>query len=131
VQRIFVGAVVIEESATLTRPDATWTFGRYGVAIDGDLALVLGDRVVSDPTAPSGVRWDGVAYLYRRSGTQWNYQSRLGPSIFWDERMRGTLADPGFPAFATRVGLLGYWKTTGTKPDVCNEESPPPFCKML
>ena len=54
-----------------------------------------------------------------------------GPSIFWDQRMRGTLADPGFPALATQLGLLKYWTTTGTKPDVCNEESPPPFCKLI
>jgi hypothetical protein len=54
-----------------------------------------------------------------------------GPSIFWDRSMRGTLADPGFPALARQLGLFGYWTTTRTKPDVCNEESPPPFCKMI
>jgi DNA-binding winged helix-turn-helix (wHTH) protein/tetratricopeptide (TPR) repeat protein len=54
-----------------------------------------------------------------------------GPSIFWDQSMRGTLADPGFRALATQLGLLKYWTTTRTKPDVCNEESPPPFCKMI
>jgi hypothetical protein len=45
--------------------------------------------------------------------------------------MRATLGDPGFPAVATQLGLLDYWKTTRTKPNVCNEESPPPFCKMI
>jgi hypothetical protein len=54
-----------------------------------------------------------------------------GPSLFWDQSMRRTLADPGFPALATQLGLLNYWTTTRTKPDVCNEESPPPFCKMI
>jgi tetratricopeptide (TPR) repeat protein len=54
-----------------------------------------------------------------------------GPSILWDQSMRGTLADPGFPALATQLGLLKYWTTTRTKPDVCNEESSPPFCKMI
>jgi DNA-binding winged helix-turn-helix (wHTH) protein/tetratricopeptide (TPR) repeat protein len=54
-----------------------------------------------------------------------------GPSIFWDPSMRGTLADPGFPAVATQLGLLNYWKTTRSKPDVCNEDSSPPFCKMI
>jgi DNA-binding winged helix-turn-helix (wHTH) protein/tetratricopeptide (TPR) repeat protein len=54
-----------------------------------------------------------------------------GPSIFWDQSMRRTLADPGFPALATELGLLNYWTTTRTKPDVCNEESAPPFCKMI
>jgi len=54
-----------------------------------------------------------------------------GPSIFWGQSMRGILADPGFPALATQLGLLKYWTTTRTKPDVCNEESPPPFCTMI
>jgi tetratricopeptide (TPR) repeat protein len=54
-----------------------------------------------------------------------------GPSIFWDQSMRGTLEDPGFPAVAKQIGLLDYWTTTRTKPDVCNEEPSPPFCKML
>jgi tetratricopeptide (TPR) repeat protein len=58
-------------------------------------------------------------------------KERPGPSIFWDHSMRATLGDPGFPAVATQLGLLHYWKTTRTKPDVCNEESPPPFCKMI
>jgi len=93
--------VVIEESATLTRPDATWTFGRFGVAIDGDYALVSGERVVSDSTAPSGVRWDGVAYLYRRSGTQWNYQSRLGPI--------GTISLEKRPGLAMKDGIAVIW----------------------
>jgi DNA-binding winged helix-turn-helix (wHTH) protein/tetratricopeptide (TPR) repeat protein len=54
-----------------------------------------------------------------------------GPSIFWHQSMRETLADPGFPALAKQLGLLNYWTTTRTKPDVCNEESSPPFCKMI
>jgi tetratricopeptide (TPR) repeat protein len=58
-------------------------------------------------------------------------QEYPGPSLFWDRRMRGTLADPGFPALATQLGLLKYWTTTHTRPDVCNEEAAPPFCRMI
>lgn len=54
-----------------------------------------------------------------------------GPSLFWDRRMRGILSDPGFPALATQLGLLEYWKSTQTRPDVCNENAPPPFCQMI
>nr|AQQ74670.1 hypothetical protein [uncultured bacterium] len=54
-----------------------------------------------------------------------------GPAIFWDPSMRGTLVDPGFPALVTELDLVKYWKTTGTRPDVCREGSPPPFCAML
>jgi hypothetical protein len=69
--------VVIEESAALTSPDPAWTFGRYGVAIDGDYALISGSRVVQDPEGE--VHEEGTAFLYRRSGTSWLYQGRLGP----------------------------------------------------
>lgn len=54
-----------------------------------------------------------------------------GPSIFWHQSLRRTLEDPGFPALATQLGLLKYWSTSGTKPDVCSEETSPPFCKTI
>jgi tetratricopeptide (TPR) repeat protein len=58
-------------------------------------------------------------------------QQYPGPSLFWDRRMRGTLDDPGFSAVATQLGLLKYWTTTHTKPDVCDEKEPPAFCRMI
>jgi tetratricopeptide (TPR) repeat protein len=54
-----------------------------------------------------------------------------GPSLFWDRSMRGTLDDPGFPALAEQLGLLKYWTTTHTRPDVCDEKVPPSFCRMI
>ena len=72
--------VVLEEVATLTRPDASWeNFGRFGVAIDGDWALVSAERFVEDASAPSGSRHEGTAFLYRRSGAAWVYAGQLGP----------------------------------------------------
>jgi tetratricopeptide (TPR) repeat protein len=53
------------------------------------------------------------------------------PALFWDRSMRKTLDDPGFPALATQLGLLKYWTTTHTRPDVCSEKTPPPFCRMI
>jgi len=54
-----------------------------------------------------------------------------GPSIFWYPSMRASLDDPDFPALATQLGLMEYWKTTRTRPDVCNEKAAPSFCKMI
>jgi tetratricopeptide (TPR) repeat protein len=53
------------------------------------------------------------------------------PSLFWNRSMRGVLNDPGFPAVAKQLGLLTYWKTSHTKPDVCLTESAPPFCRLI
>lgn len=90
---------------------------------------------------PEGEQTDAVAKLLADLGANresFQIAARIattreypGPSIFWDRSMRGTLADPGFPALATQLGLVNYWTTTRTKPDVCNEGSPPPFCKMI
>jgi hypothetical protein len=45
--------------------------------------------------------------------------------------MRRVLHDPGFPAVAEEVGLMKYWKESGTKPDACNDKDPAPFCGMI
>lgn len=54
-----------------------------------------------------------------------------GPSVFWNRSMIGTLSDPTFPAMAERFGLINYWKTSGTRPDVCTGRAAPPFCRMI
>jgi len=73
--------VVIENVyALVPPPDPTWEIlGGFGVAIDGDYALVSGERFVADSTALNGVRHDGAVFIYKRSGTSWNYLGRLGP----------------------------------------------------
>ena len=56
---------------------------------------------------------------------------RFDRSALWQPGMASALRDPSFPAFADRVGLMRYWKTTHTKPDVCSTGNPPPFCRMI
>jgi tetratricopeptide (TPR) repeat protein len=89
---------------------------------------------------PEHQQWDVVAKLLADLGANheaFQIATRLatkehpGPSLFWDRSMRGALTDPGFPAVATQLGLLKYWTTTHTRPDVCDEKAPPPFCRMI
>jgi Tfp pilus assembly protein PilF len=49
----------------------------------------------------------------------------------WYPSMAGAIHDPSFPAVAQRLGLMTYWKTSHTKPDVCTAKGPPPFCRMI
>jgi tetratricopeptide (TPR) repeat protein len=56
---------------------------------------------------------------------------RFNRAVLWQPSMAGALRDPSFPAFADSVGLMRYWKTTHTKPDVCSAANAPPFCKMI
>ncbi len=82
-----------------------------------DVALLLGEL---------GADHDAFLLATRLSAK--NYP---GPSLFWYPSMRGALSDPGFPALATKLGLMKYWKTTRTRPDVCNQQAPPPFCRII
>jgi len=49
----------------------------------------------------------------------------------WYPTMDGVRRDPSFPALLQRLGLIHYWKTTHTRPDVCADKNAPPFCGML
>jgi tetratricopeptide (TPR) repeat protein len=53
------------------------------------------------------------------------------PSTLWYPSMRGALNDPSMPSLLERFGLMRYWKTTHTKPDVCSAKDSPPFCRMI
>ncbi len=71
--------IVLEETATLpVPPGPAWAnFGRYGVAIDQNYAVVLGERIVSTDV---GDFWEAAALLYRRVGQNFVYQGQLGPA---------------------------------------------------
>ena len=56
---------------------------------------------------------------------------RDDPTLFWYPSMRRVLNDPGFPALAQQLGLMTYWKTSHSRPDVCGEQGPPPFCRLI
>jgi tetratricopeptide (TPR) repeat protein len=89
---------------------------------------------------PEDQQTDAVANLLAELGAShaaFGIASRLavqsfpGPSLFWYPSMRATLSDPGFPALAAQLGLMDYWKKSRTRPDVCAENAPPPFCAAI
>ena len=53
------------------------------------------------------------------------------PWIFWRRSMRDVLNEPAFPAVANELGLMSYWRTSRTKPDVCLTKREPPFCRLI
>jgi tetratricopeptide (TPR) repeat protein len=111
------------------RAQASSDFGAKAQAVAALLALTEAEQSEAVARLLADLGADREAFqIAARIATTREYP---GPSIFWHQSMRGALADPGFPAVATQLGLFKYWTATGTKPDVCNEESAPPFCKML
>lgn len=53
------------------------------------------------------------------------------PWLFWRRSMRAILHEPDFPAVATRLGLIAYWRRSRTKPDACLTQGAPAFCRMI
>jgi tetratricopeptide (TPR) repeat protein len=58
-------------------------------------------------------------------------ERRSAPAMLWHPSMRTALDQPDFPALATELGLMKYWKATRTKPDACNNKNAPAFCRMI
>ena len=52
-------------------------------------------------------------------------------SLLFMPSMGGAIRDPAFPAFANKYGLMTYWKTTRTRPDICSAKEAPSFCRMI
>jgi len=116
---LFAGAasarpVVLEEVATLSPPDSSWQdLGRIDVAIDGDFALVSAERSVPDPYEETGFRREMAAFVYQRSGTNWNYTSQLGPIVARHDRSTPGLAMKGGIAVVA-LGLARIYERAGT-----------------
>jgi tetratricopeptide (TPR) repeat protein len=73
-----------------------------------------------------GAHHEALGMLANRIGSRLDW-----PSMLRYPSMRGALDDPAFPAVAQRLGLMRYWKTTHTRPDICSAKNSPPFCRMI
>ncbi len=92
--------VVVEHSVTLTNPDRTnWPYFGRQVAIDGDYALVLGERVNTPPEAVDPER-HRIVWVYHREGEAWNFVGPLAPEEVIDS------GDGFTPAVAMRNGIV-------------------------
>ena len=148
----FAGYIAVSK-ATATGDIKSLLDPKLPISAERRAALIKGYRAVASRDAaaraqavealialPEKEQGDAVAKLLASLGA--NHQAfviatRLaskeypGASLFWYRGMRGALSDPGFPAVAAKLGLINYWKTTRTKPDVCSEKAAPPFCRMI
>ena len=139
---MYMGDTTLLADPTLPIPTET-----SAALLKGYRALASGDAAAKAQAVQALLaldedqQWASVAWLLADLGaTHEAFQvasrvattdGHMGPSLFWAPSLRGTLDDPGFPALARQLGLLDYWKKTHTWPDVCNEKTPPAFCKMI
>ena len=130
----------------LLDPDAPLSAALRTALLEGHRAVASGNvgakahAVQTLLALPQDQQRDAVAMLLATLGADhpaFQIAARLaaneypGPSIFWYQRMRGTLTDPGFPAAAEHLGLMTYWRATKTRPDVCKESAAPAFCRLI
>jgi hypothetical protein len=87
-------------AGVLTTPPALWALSALG---DLDDAFA----VAGDPRALSGA-----------------------PAALFAPPTRAMRADPRFLPLVEKLGLMEYWKASGTRPDVCETEAAP-FCAAL
>jgi len=135
------------EIAPLLDPDSPISAELRAALLEGYRAVTSGDAAAKEHAVqtlialPQGQQKAAVARLLAELGANhaaFQIAARLattqdypGPSLFWYRSMRGTLADPGFPALAEQLGLMNYWRTSHTRPDVCKEKAAPPFCRLI
>ena len=73
-----------------------------------------------------GANHEALQLFVKGIGSRWDW-----PSLLWYHSMRGVLNDPAIPEVLQSLGMVRYWRTTHTKPDVCAEKVMPPFCRMI
>lgn len=139
---------VTEGTETHDYAAAIAALGATGLRISDDAraALLAGYRTLAsgDATArtkaitalvalPENERIEVVAPLLASLGATHEalLAARTEPRLFWHRSMRGVLDDPGFLGVARELGLLTYWRTTATRPDICATASPPSFCRSI
>jgi DNA-binding winged helix-turn-helix (wHTH) protein/Tfp pilus assembly protein PilF len=52
-------------------------------------------------------------------------------AVSWDPIFSDVRHNPGFPALAEKLGLVGYWRAMKVKPDFCSQTNPPALCTTL
>jgi tetratricopeptide (TPR) repeat protein len=67
----------------------------------------------------------------RKVDEYWRQGDGDGTYLLFFPSMDTARRSPAFPALAEKSGLIRYWKTTHTRPDVCTAKEPPPFCRMI
>jgi hypothetical protein len=90
-----------------------------------DSGLIASASAISSLAALGDV--DGAFAIASRPGI---YTLRLTPApLFWPQTA-AMRVDARFLQLVQSLGLMDYWKTTGTRPDVCQTQAAP-FCAAI
>jgi tetratricopeptide (TPR) repeat protein len=123
--------------ATVSLARATYSALRSGdkaqLAAARDLYLKAGDDPASLPAAISGLSLlgfvDDAFALAGRYGRSPQIQNDSSEFLF-GPKLAAMRRDPRFIPFATRFGLVDYWRKTGKWPDFCSQPGLPYDCRV-
>src|SRR5262245_33052311 len=82
--------VILQSTETIPSPDPTYTYFGYGLAIDGDWAIITGEKW-ENPDDYENSAITATAFLYRRVNSRWVFRRKL----------------------AEQQGYVGYMGTSG------------------
>ena len=68
--------VILQSTESIPPPDPTYTYFGYGLAIDGDWAIITGEKW-ENPEDYESSAITATAYLYRRVNSRWVLQRKL------------------------------------------------------
>jgi hypothetical protein len=67
--------VILQSTETIPSPDPTYTYFGYGLGIDGDWAIITGEKVEDPDDEYSAITQ--TAFLFRRVNSHWVFQRKL------------------------------------------------------
>jgi tetratricopeptide (TPR) repeat protein len=84
------------------------------------------DKVVVGTLAALGARFaalQAAANLVQARGL-------FEAEILFEPNMAAARADPGYAELVSKFGLIGYWRSTSSPPDICKDTAKPRFCSF-
>jgi DNA-binding winged helix-turn-helix (wHTH) protein/tetratricopeptide (TPR) repeat protein len=80
-----------------------------------------------------GLRAQAIALLndFEAARTPGRRPGTVGLLFLADPALRSLWYDPAIEPFFLRNGWIDYWRASKTEPDLCSQERPPSFCRLL
>lgn len=130
--RVRLGSSPVDQSAFVAAFDATISGNSAAKAKAAvDLAALKDYRDEISVTMLGALGANRLALDQLEYLAASRYLDPVPRTLLWYPSMAGAVRDPYFPAVAQRLGMMRYWKTTHTRPDVCAAKEAPPFCRMI
>ena len=50
--------------------------------------------------------------------------------VLFEPNMAAARAEPGYAELVRKLGLVGYWRSAPSPPDICRDAARPRFCSL-